>query len=78
MKFFLVKLLGMLDSLKEKCKIENDKFYIHIGDCGNTVFSISIALYHPQKKQLLQKNIAALLAGFGVAYSWSVTIIKTE
>ena len=67
----------MLDSLRKKCKIENDKFYIHIGDCGNTVSStIPIALYHAQKEQLLQKNNAILLAGFGVGYSWGGTVIK--
>lgn len=67
----------MLDSLRKKCKIENDKFYIHIGDCGNTVSStIPIALYHAQKEKLFQKNNAILLAGFGVGYSWGGTIIK--
>ncbi|HEY6142808.1 MAG TPA: ketoacyl-ACP synthase III [Flavobacterium sp.] len=67
----------MLDSLKKKCKIENEKFYIHIDDCGNTVSStIPIALYHAQKEKLLAKNNTVLLAGFGVGYSWGGTIIK--
>lgn len=67
----------MLDSLKKKCKIQNEKFYIHLDNCGNTVSStIPIALYHAQKEKKLKENNNVLLAGFGVGYSWAGTIIK--
>ncbi|MBF4470292.1 ketoacyl-ACP synthase III [Flavobacterium sp. HJJ] len=67
----------MLESLRKKCKIENEKFYIHIDNCGNTVSStIPIALYHAQNEKLLKKSSNILLAGFGVGYSWGGTIIK--
>lgn len=67
----------MLDSLKKKCKIQDEKFYIHLNNCGNTVSStIPIALYHAQKEKNLKQNNNILLAGFGVGYSWAGTIIK--
>ncbi len=67
----------MLESLKKKCKIENEKFYVHIDKCGNTVSStIPIALYHAQNEKLFKKDCTILLAGFGVGYSWGGTIIK--
>jgi 3-oxoacyl-[acyl-carrier-protein] synthase-3 len=65
----------MLDNLRKKTKIEMDKFYTYLEDCGNTVSStIPIALYHAKKENRLKGNI--LLAGFGVGYSWGGTIIK--
>ncbi len=67
----------MLDSLKKKSAIENDKFYMHIEDCGNTVSStIPIALYHAKIENKLFKGNHILLAGFGVGYSWGGTILK--
>lgn len=67
----------MLDNLKKKAKIEDEKFYIHIQDCGNTVSStIPIALYHAQLENKLILNNNVLLAGFGVGYSWGGTVLK--
>jgi 3-oxoacyl-[acyl-carrier-protein] synthase-3 len=67
----------MLDSLKKKMKIEEEKFYIYIKNCGNTVSStIPIALYQAQKEGKLKKESNILLAGFGVGYSWAGTILK--
>lgn len=61
----------MLDSLRKKCGIEVERFFIHIEDCGNTVSStIPIALYHAQNENKLKSNNLVLLAGFGVGYSW--------
>jgi 3-oxoacyl-[acyl-carrier-protein] synthase-3 len=69
----------MLDNLKKKAKIEDEKFYIHIENCGNTVSStIPIALYHAQKENRLQSENNVLLAGFGVGYSWGGTILKIK
>jgi 3-oxoacyl-[acyl-carrier-protein] synthase-3 len=65
----------MLDNIRKKTKIEIDKFYTYLENCGNTVSStIPIALYHAKKENKLKENI--LLAGFGVGYSWGGTIIK--
>jgi len=67
----------MLDSLKRKIKIENDKFYVHIEDCGNTVSStIPIALFHASIENRFVRGNHVLLAGFGVGYSWGGTILK--
>ncbi len=67
----------MLDSLKKKTLIEDDKFYIHIEDCGNTVSStIPIALYHAKKDINFMSDNYVLLAGFGVGYSWGGTILR--
>ncbi|MDA3780724.1 MAG: ketoacyl-ACP synthase III [Bacteroidales bacterium] len=65
----------MLNFLRKKLNIDNDKFYYHLENVGNTVSStIPIALYHAQKENKLHGNI--LLAGFGVGYSWGATILK--
>jgi len=67
----------MLESLKKKALIENDKFYLHIENCGNTVSStIPIAIYHAKMENRLTQGHHILLAGFGVGYSWGGTILK--
>lgn len=65
----------LLNFLRKKIKIPEEKFYYAIENVGNTVSStIPIALKEASKENLLKGNI--LLAGFGVGYSWSGTIIK--
>lgn len=67
----------MLSFLKKKMKIENEKFFVNLSHCGNTVSStILIALCELKEKGLLSGNI--LLAGFGVGLSWGGTIIKCK
>lgn len=69
----------MLDKLRKKLKIEEEKFYLYIKNCGNTVSStIPIALYHAKKDDLLISGKNILLAGFGVGYSWGGTILKMQ
>lgn len=69
----------MLENLKKKSKIDDDKFYLYLENCGNTVSStIPIALYHAQKDSRLITKNKVLLAGFGVGYSWGGTIIEIE
>ena len=69
----------MLDNLKKKAKIDDDKFYLYLENCGNTVSStIPIALYHAQKENRLISKNKVLLAGFGVGYSWGGTVIEIE
>jgi len=65
----------ILDHLRKKIKIPEDKFYIFLENCGNTVSStIPIALCEAKKENRLSGNI--LLCGFGVGYSWGSCIIK--
>lgn len=65
----------MINFLRKKLKIEEDKFFIFLENVGNTVSStIPIALYEAQKENKLSGNV--LLAGFGVGYSWGGTILK--
>jgi 3-oxoacyl-[acyl-carrier-protein] synthase-3 len=65
----------MMNFLRKKVKIEEDKFYYYLEEVGNTVSStIPIALFHAKEDGLLKGNV--LLAGFGVGYSWAGTVLK--
>lgn len=67
----------MLDTLRKKLKIDEDKFYYFIKNCGNTVSStIPIALFNALKEGRIIKNQTVLLAGFGVGYSWGGTVLR--
>ena len=67
----------MLDHLRKKMKIAEEKFYIFMSDCGNTVSStIPIALKHAVDDGRLQRGQTAMLVGFGVGYSWASTLIR--
>lgn len=65
----------ILDRLRKKIDIPEEKFYIYIKTCGNTVSStIPIALKEAINEKKVKGNI--LLSGFGVGYSWGSCIIK--
>lgn len=65
----------IMNFMRKKIKIEEEKFYYYLEKVGNTVSStIPIALYEAQKEGRLKGNV--LLAGFGVGYSWAGTILK--
>lgn len=65
----------MMNFLRKKIKIEEDKFFYCLNDVGNTVSStIPIALYEAKKENKLKDNV--LIAGFGVGYSWAGCILK--
>ncbi len=67
----------MLNYLRKKIKIDQDKFYIYMEKVGNTVSStIPIALYEAQQADKLEGDI--LLAGFGVGYSWGGVVLSAE
>lgn len=62
----------MLNHLRKKIGIDQEKFFIAMEHCGNTVSStIPIAIYEAlqQDKFSGKKNI--ILEGFGVGYSWA-------
>jgi len=62
----------MLNHLRKKIGIPEDKFFIFLEGCGNTVSStIPIALHEASKQGKTLKDTTALLAGFGVGYSWA-------
>ena len=67
----------MLNHLRKKIKIDQDKFYLFISQVGNTVSStVPIALYHAINDNKIKKGDKVVLAGFGVGYSWGSTIIE--
>jgi 3-oxoacyl-[acyl-carrier-protein] synthase-3 len=64
----------ILDFLRRKIGIEEDKFFYYLEKVGNTVSSsIPIALKEAQKGNKLKSKV--LLAGFGVGYSWAGTVL---
>lgn len=65
----------MLDFLKKKLRIPNEKFCYCMEKTGNTVSStVPIALLESEKEGLLSGNI--FIAGFGVGYSWAGCILE--
>ncbi len=67
----------MLEHLKNKLKIEDEKFFVNIANVGNTVSStVPIALCDARVDGKLKGN--TLLAGFGVGLSWGATVIKCK
>ena len=68
----------MLNHLRKKIGIPEDKFFIKMDHCGNTVSStIPIALYEAIKSERTKDCKNIILSGFGVGYSWaSCNLIK--
>jgi 3-oxoacyl-[acyl-carrier-protein] synthase III len=67
----------MIDYLRKKIKIPEEKFYMNMKTTGNTVSStIPLALKDCMDKSLIKKGDLVLLLGFGVGYSWGGTIVK--
>jgi len=66
----------MLNFLRKKIKIEQEKFYLCMEDVGNTVSStIPIALKEAINEKRIIKGNQVLITGFGVGYSWGGTIL---
>lgn len=67
----------MLDFLRKKMGIPEDKFCIYMENVGNTVSSsIPICLVEAQKENRLKGRL--LLCGFGVGYSWGAVTLRVE
>jgi 3-oxoacyl-[acyl-carrier-protein] synthase-3 len=67
----------MLDFLRKKIKIDEDKFYVYLSEVGNTVSStIPIAMFEALKDGTLSKGMKVLLAGFGVGCSWGGCVLQ--
>lgn len=66
----------MMQFIRRRCKIAEEKFFIYLKDCGNTVSSsIPIALNEAMKQQRIKNGSKVLLVGFGVGLSIAVTLI---
>jgi 3-oxoacyl-[acyl-carrier-protein] synthase-3 len=67
----------MLDRLRGKLKIPAEKFCVDLEESGNTVSStIPIALERAIERGQVTPGQTIALLGFGVGYSWSVTLIR--
>lgn len=67
----------VLDALKKKLKIPNNKFTYDLGEIGNTVSStIPISLKLAIDKNKLKIGDKILIVGFGVGYSSGIGLIK--
>lgn len=67
----------MMNFLRKKIKIEEEKFYYCLEKFGNTVSStIPIALKEAMMEGRLNGNV--LLAGFGVGYSWGGVVLSVK
>lgn len=67
----------MLDYLRKKVKVPEEKFYMSFKNYGNTVSStIPIALKDAQTEGKLKSGDLVMLVGFGVGYSWGATLVR--
>jgi 3-oxoacyl-[acyl-carrier-protein] synthase-3 len=61
----------MLNFLRKKMKIEEEKFFYCLSESGNTVSStIPIALKEALAGKHIKEGYKVVIAGFGVGYSW--------
>ena len=66
----------ILEHLKRKLKVPNEKMPIMMDHCGNTVSStIPILLKDLEMAGRLKKGLRLMLLGFGVGYSWAGTLV---
>jgi len=67
----------MIEYLRKKTRIPEEKFCIDLKYTGNTVSStIPIALKNAINNKIIKEGNKVLLVGYGVGYSWGATIIK--
>jgi 3-oxoacyl-[acyl-carrier-protein] synthase III len=67
----------MLEHLRSQLKIPEEKFYLALSRCGNTVSSsIPIALKEAQTAGVLRPGRLVMVLGFGVGYSWAGGLLR--
>ena len=67
----------MLDNLRSKLHISEEKFYISLASCGNTVSgTIPLALESALADGRLRPGMTVMLVGFGVGLSWGATLLS--
>jgi 3-oxoacyl-[acyl-carrier-protein] synthase-3 len=68
--------LTLLDHLRKRLNVPQEKFLIHLADSGNTVSStIPLVLEEAVRRNSLKPGAKVLLAGFGVGYSWAGSLL---
>jgi 3-oxoacyl-[acyl-carrier-protein] synthase-3 len=69
----------MLEHLRKKMKLPEDRFVISVEACGNTVSaSIPFALADAAAAGRLKRGGLVMLVGFGVGYSWGGALIRWD
>lgn len=67
----------ILEFIKRRLKLPDDRFYINMRYTGNTSgATIPIAIHDLYVNNKLKNNQNILVLGFGVGYSWCGTVIK--
>jgi 3-oxoacyl-[acyl-carrier-protein] synthase-3 len=67
----------MLEKLRKKLNIPQEKFLMSMENTGNTVAStIPIVMANAIKNERIGKGSKILVAGFGIGYCWGGTIIE--
>jgi len=67
----------MLEYLRRKSGIPEEKFLVHLSACGNTVSAtIPITLREAQRTGRLTTGAVLALVGFGVGYSWAAALCR--
>lgn len=67
----------MLQSLRVKCGIPENKFMLEMRDTGNTVSNtIPVALHDAIASGRLQPGARVALVGFGVGFSWGACMVR--
>ena len=67
----------MLNFLRKKMKIDEEKYYVDMSKVGNTVSnSIPLALDSAIRNGVIKKGMKVLISGFGVGYSWGGAILR--
>jgi 3-oxoacyl-[acyl-carrier-protein] synthase-3 len=67
----------MLDHLRKRICIPEERFQLTMNHCGNTVScSIPIALKHAVAEGRVHAGSLLMLVGFGVGYSWGATLLR--
>ncbi len=66
----------MLEHLRKKLNVPEEKFFMSFQNYGNTVSStIPIALSDAQREGKLKPGALVMLVGFGVGFSWGATLL---
>jgi len=66
----------MLEMLRRKIGIPEEKFFMFMEEVGNTVSaSIPLCLAQADEKGLLKEGKKVLIAGFGSGFSWGCTVV---
>ncbi|WP_341934945.1 ketoacyl-ACP synthase III [Microbacterium sp. LWO14-1.2] len=67
----------MLEHLRKKLRVPQEKFFVSLAETGNTVSStIPIALADAERAGVLRPGMRVMLLGFGVGLSWGGLVVR--